>query len=87
MHTLPVPVVSPATATLAPPRPASHDAELIRMWLHGRPENTCKPYRRHVGRFLARTQKPLSQITVGDLQGFSDSLAHLAPRSRNQAHS
>ena len=84
MQSLPIPVVSPATTTLAPPRQASHDAELISMWLHGRPENTCKPYRRHISRFLARTLKPLSQVTVGDLQGFSDSLAHLAPRSRNQ---
>jgi integrase/recombinase XerD len=85
MHNLPVPIVSPATTTLAPPRQATHDAELIRMWLHGRCENTRRAYKRHVGNFLDPTGKQLAQITVGDLQDFSDTLGYQAPRSRNQA--
>lgn len=84
MQTLPIPVASPA-ASVAIPRQVTHDAELISMWLHGRPENTRRAYERHIERFLGLTGKPLSQITVGELQGFVDTLAYLAPRSRNQA--
>jgi integrase/recombinase XerD len=54
------------------------------MWLHGRPETTERAYRRHVRRFLAQARKPLSRVTVGNVQAFADSMAHLAPRSRNQ---
>jgi integrase/recombinase XerD len=85
MQTLPVPVVSQATTTLAPPRQASHDAELISMWLHRRPENTRRPYERHVGNFLRLVRRPLGHVTVGDLQDFADTLTYQAPRSRNQA--
>ena len=59
MLNLPVPVASPA-ATVAIPRQASHDAELITMWLHGRPENTRRAYERQIGSFLGRTGKPLT---------------------------
>jgi integrase/recombinase XerD len=85
MQTLPVPVVSQATTTIAPPRQATHDAELISMWLHRRPENTRRPYERHVGNFLRLVGRPLGHVTVGDLQGFADTLTYQAPRSRNQA--
>jgi len=37
-----------------------------------------------VRRFLSLARKPLTQVTVGNVQGFTDSMAHLAPRSRNQ---
>ena len=60
MQTLSLPVVSQATTTLAPPRQASHDADLIRMWLHGRPENTRRAYERHVGNFLGQAGKPVN---------------------------
>jgi len=83
MEPLLIPVAPPASA-VAVPRQASHDYELIAMWLHGRPETTRRAYQRHIGRFLAQTRKPLSHVTVGDVQAFADSLAHLAPRSRNQ---
>lgn len=83
MEPLPTPVTHSATA-VAVPRQASHDNELITMWLHGRPETTRRAYERHVRRFLALTCRPLARVTVGDVQDFVDSMAHLAPRSRNQ---
>ncbi len=64
MQTLPIPVVSPAATTLAPPRQATHDAELISMWLHRRPENTRRPYERHVGNFLRLVGKLLAQAGI-----------------------
>jgi integrase/recombinase XerD len=85
MQTLPVPVVSQTAPALAPPRQATHDAELISMWLHRRPENTRRPYERHVGNFLRLVGRPLGHVTVGDLQDFADTLTYQAPRSRNQA--
>ena len=83
MESLPQPVAPQAT-TAAVPRQAEHDDQLIQMWLHGRPETTRRAYERHVGRFLALACKPLAAVTVGDVQDFADSMAHLAPRSRNQ---
>ena len=83
MESLPQPVAPQAT-TAAVPRQAEHDDHLIRMWLHGRPETTRRAYDRHVERFLTLTGKPLAMITVGDVQDFADSMAALAPRSRNQ---
>ncbi len=80
MQSLPIPVVSPATVTLAPPRQASHDAELIRMWLHGRCENTRRPYQRHVGNFLRLVGRPLGHVTVGDVQDFADTLTPAVAR-------
>ena len=67
------------TLDVAAPRQAEHDGQLIAMWLHGRPATTRQAYQRHVGRFLAMTGKPLAMITVGDVQSFHDSMAHLAP--------
>ncbi len=85
MKNLPVPVVSQTATTPAQPRQATHDAELISMWLHRRPENTRRPYERHVGNFLRLVGRPLGHVTVGDLQDFADTLTYQAPRSRNQA--
>ena len=76
MLNLPVPVVSQATTTLAPPRQATHDAELISMWLHRRCENTRRAYQRHVGNFLRLVGRPLGHVTVGDVQDFADTLAY-----------
>ena len=76
--------VAPSAATVAFPRQATHDYELITMWLHGRPKTTRRAYERHVDRFLALVSKPLARVTVGDVQAFADNMAHLAPRSRNQ---
>ncbi len=55
------------------------------MWLHGRPETTVRAYQADADRFCAYVAKPLRMVTVGDLQAFSDSLAHLADASRTRS--
>jgi integrase/recombinase XerD len=58
------------------------DDALIRMWLHGRPLTTTTADRADVSRFPAHVGKPLRAVTLGDVQGFVDSLAGLAPATR-----
>ncbi len=79
MQTLPQPVAAQGATAVATPRQANHDGELISMWLHGRPATTRRVYERHVGNFLRLVGKPLTAVTVGDVQDFADSMAHLAP--------
>lgn len=43
--------------------------------MHGRGENTQDAYRRDAARFLDFVDKPLGQVTLGDLQAFADELA------------
>jgi MFS transporter, ACS family, tartrate transporter len=59
--------------------PADSDARLIALWLHGRAARTQRSYRADASAFLRFVQKPLRQITLGDLQAYQDSLAPLAP--------
>ena len=80
MQTVSQAVVPRGAVAAAVPRQAEHDDQLIAMWLHGRPATTRRSYRRHVTKFLALTCKPLATVTVGDVQDFADSMAHLAPR-------
>ena len=63
-----------------------HDQRLIELWLHGRPETTQRSYRGAVDRLAAHVSKPLHQVTLGDLQGFADSLsaAALEPGTRRR---
>jgi len=61
---------------------ADSDAQLLEIWLHGRSRHTQRAYRADVEHFLAWGRKPLLQVTLGDLQGFTDSLGELAPASR-----
>ena len=84
MQSLPQ-AVAPQAPAVAVPRQAEHDNHLIQMWLHGRPETTRRAYQRHVERFLALTRKPLAMVTVGDVQAFHDSLAHLPPGPATRA--
>ncbi len=72
---------TPANA-VAFPRQAETDEQVIRLWLHGRPETTRRAYQSDADRFRAFVAKPLRMVTVGDVQNFSDSLAHLADASR-----
>jgi len=65
-----------------PTRQATSDAHLIDLWLHNRSEHTRRAYRADVDRFLSSVGVPLHQVTLGDLQGFADSLAPLKPASR-----
>jgi len=69
-------------APAPPPRQAETDAQVVQLWLHGRPERTQREYRREAARFLAHVATPLPTVTLGDVQAFADTLAHLAPASQ-----
>ena len=64
------------------PRQAETDEQLIRLWLHGRPDNTRLAYEADVARFRSFVAKPLAAVTVGDVQAFGDSLDGLSDASR-----
>ncbi len=53
---------------------ASTDAQLIELWLSGRPESTQSVYRPVVVEFLAFVGKGLQEATVADLVRFSEAL-------------
>ncbi len=64
------------------PRQANNDEQLIELWLHGKAPSSQEGYTNDMKRFLEFTGKSLSQITLGDVQQYSDSLGHLKPRSQ-----
>lgn len=53
---------------------ADSDDHLIELWLHGRPTNTQRAYRRESDRFREIVAKPLQSITLGNIQSFTDKL-------------
>jgi site-specific recombinase XerD len=64
---------------------SSHDSHIIELWLESQASpHTRGCYRRDAARLLAHVSKPLSRISLGDLQSFAQSLvqAGLAPISR-----
>lgn len=64
-------------------RQAENDSQLIELWIHGKTTNTAEAYRRDIDRFTAFVNKPLPQVTLADVQAFSDSLgAELADASK-----
>jgi len=65
-----------------PPAQARTDAELVGMWLHGRGPATTRAYAADAAAFLGHVGKTLRAVTLGDVQGFVDSLAGRAPASR-----
>jgi len=67
----------------APAGNADHDA-LLTSWLHGRSPHSTRAYQANIARFLAQARKPLTAVTLVDLQGYADSLADagLAPASQ-----
>ena len=73
---------SRSLATMRQPSQADTDADILGLWLHGRPDATQTAYRRHSMAFLAFVQKPLRHVTLGDVQQFHDSLADLSPNSQ-----
>jgi site-specific recombinase XerD len=76
-------MLTPMSAVILPAlAQASADEQLIEVWLYGRSSHTRRAYRADVGRFQKRAGKPLSLVTLADLQKFSDSLSDLAPASR-----
>jgi len=71
MPEIAVPEILPA----APAPPQAHsDAQLIEVWLHGRPAHTQRAYAGDIARFCAAARKPLPSVTLADLQSFADSL-------------
>jgi integrase/recombinase XerD len=75
-------IVPPPSAM---PVQAATDTELIALWLHGRGPATTRAYAADAAAFLAHTDKKPGAhraVTLGDLQGFVDTLTDLAPASR-----
>jgi len=77
--------VEPLAAASVPPRAvairpaqAHGDDHLVDLWLHGRSPGTQRAYAADVLAFRAHFGCTLPQVTLGDLQGFQDSLAPLA---------
>ena len=56
------------------PQQADSDQKVLSLWLHGRSPHTKKAYFTDVLKLYALVVKPLKMITLGDLQGFADSL-------------
>ncbi len=67
-----------AVAVGAQPNNGVRDDMLLRMWLHGRSENTVVAYRRDAERFLSFAGKPLAEIALVDLQAWADSMEAVA---------
>ncbi|MHB8644383.1 MAG: tyrosine-type recombinase/integrase [Thermomicrobiales bacterium] len=61
------------------------DDQVVALWLHGRPAETQRAYRREADRFRAFVAKPLAAITLGDVQAYADTLVALAPASQGRA--
>jgi len=53
---------------------ADNDARLLDLWLHGRSNATQRGYRAEAERFLRHVSKHLHQVSLADLQGYSDAL-------------
>jgi integrase/recombinase XerD len=67
-------------------RQAHNDEQVIDLWLHGRSPHTQKAYTGDIVRFFKFVNKQLRHVTLGDLQGFADSLIEegLKPASQNR---
>lgn len=66
------------------PAQAHSDPQLIALWLHGKSAHTQAAYAADIERLLAAVQKPLSHLTLGDLQAFEGTLGDLSPASRKR---
>ena len=65
----------PVTTTVVViPQQADSDQHLIELWLHGRSRHTQRAYRKDANRFLQAVERPLHQITLGDLQQYAEHL-------------
>lgn len=77
----------PVTLDISRRDEQSPDDRLVELWLHGRSRHTQRAYRADVSRFLASTRKPLAQVSLADLQEYSDELARAGtqPTTRHRA--
>jgi integrase/recombinase XerD len=66
------------------PVQATNDDHLIDLWLHGRSAGTRRAYESDARAFLAHAGKLIRAVTVGDVQAYGLSLAHLATASQAQ---
>ncbi len=82
-----VTLYSPESGIAPPAAQADSDEHLVTLWLHGRPNETQRAYRREVDRAVKYLNKPLRSVTLSDVQGFADSLAEadLKPASIHRA--
>jgi integrase/recombinase XerD len=76
------PTLQSSNGAIAPR--ADHDAELIALWLHGRPVQTRRAYAGDVARFRAFVGKPLARVTLGEVQAYADGLAALAAATQER---
>lgn len=66
--------------------PTIDNKTLLELWLHGRGKNTALTYRHHANRFLAFVDnKPLTQLTLADLQAWQLTLSAGSPNSQRTA--
>jgi site-specific recombinase XerD len=73
---------------LGPAHDGSQDAQLVELWLSMKTSpHTRRAYAAEVARFLAFANKPLSWVTLTDLQAWAEHLAegNLKPASQNRA--
>jgi integrase/recombinase XerD len=61
------------------------NSELISLWLYGRSPNTQSSYLNHVNRFLAFVDKPLTEVTLMDIQTWQLSLSGMSSGSQRTA--
>ena len=67
---------------VAVPAQARSDAHLVALWLHGRSAGTGRAYQADLAAFRAHVRLPLREVTLGDVQGYQDTLGHLATASQ-----
>ncbi len=59
-----------------------YDADFIKLWLHGKSDNTQTAYLLDIHRLYDLIGKSLRELTLDDFQGFTDNLYHLKRSSR-----
>lgn len=67
----------PAPVSVQHPAQAASDEHLIRLWLHGRSDNTRDAYLRDIVQFTSFVDRPLRETGLEDLQDYTDHLASL----------
>jgi integrase/recombinase XerD len=78
--------ITVVNASVPAVRQADTDEQLVALWLHGRSPGTQRVYRSDSDQFFAFAPKPMSGITLGDVQAFADHLvaSGLKPATRHR---
>lgn len=82
--TAPMTIIPQSTNNVRVASNGDSDNQLIALWLHGKSKHSQRAYAADVQRLLIFVQKPLGEITLGDLQAFADSLGDLSANSRKR---